>query len=69
MLMQGDNSVMASATLIPVSEYLQTTYRPDCDYIDGEVKERSVGERPHSLLQSLLVSIFMGNVDAWAFWD
>ena len=25
--------------LIPVSEYLNTTYRPDRDYIDGEVKE------------------------------
>lgn len=24
---------MASATLLPVSEYLTTTYRPDCDYI------------------------------------
>ena len=28
---------MASATQIPVSEYLQTTYRPDREYIDGEV--------------------------------
>ena len=27
---------MATASFIPVSEYLRTTYRPDCDYIDGD---------------------------------
>ena len=32
---------MASAIQIPVSEYLETTYHPDCEYIDGEVQERS----------------------------
>jgi hypothetical protein len=26
---------MASTTLIPISEYLSTSYRPDCDYIDA----------------------------------
>ncbi len=35
-----DTIPMASTTLIPVSEYLATTYRHDCDYIDGEVVER-----------------------------
>jgi Uma2 family endonuclease len=56
---------MASATLIPVSEYLNTSYRPDCDYIDGEVRERNVGERPHALLQSILVAIFNSNRRVW----
>jgi Uma2 family endonuclease len=56
---------MATATFIPLSEYLATTYRPDCDYIDGEVKERNVGERPHSLLQALIASIFLSRVDDW----
>jgi hypothetical protein len=35
---------MATPVLIPVSEYLNTTYRPDCDYIDGELKERNVAK-------------------------
>jgi len=26
---------MASATLVSVAEYLSTSYRPDCEYIDG----------------------------------
>lgn len=38
---------MATMAHISVSEYLRTTYRPDCDYIDGDVKERNVGEQPH----------------------
>ena len=44
---------MASTTQISVREYLNTSYRPDCDYIDGEVLERNLGEIDHSLLQSL----------------
>jgi hypothetical protein len=45
---------MATATLVSVSEYLQTSYRPDCEYIDGEVRERNMGELDHSRLQMLL---------------
>src|SRR5882757_4590119 len=60
-----DTVAMASSTLISVSEYLNTTYRPDCDYIDGEVQERNVGERPHAFLQSILVAIFNNNRRIW----
>ena len=42
---------MASATLVPVSEYLSTSYRPDCEYVDGVVLERNVGEHYHSVVQ------------------
>jgi len=27
-------------TLVPLETYLETTYRPDCDWIDGELRER-----------------------------
>jgi len=56
---------MASATLIPLSEYLNTSYEPDCDYIDGEVKERTLGTRPHGLMQWLLATILNRNWRAW----
>ncbi len=56
---------MASTTLIPVSEYLATTYRPDCDYVDGELQERNVGERPHGYLQGILATIFQVNRRTW----
>jgi Uma2 family endonuclease len=42
------------ATAVPVSEYLSTSYRPDCDYLEGELLERNVGERDHSLMQMAL---------------
>jgi Uma2 family endonuclease len=40
--------------MISVAEYLNTSYRPDCDYVDGQVVERNVGEREHSRPQGLL---------------
>jgi Uma2 family endonuclease len=42
---------MPSRTLISVEEYLRTSYRPDCDYVDGEVQERNLGEWDHANLQ------------------
>ena len=50
---------MASRTLISVEEYLRTSYRPDCDYVDGEVLERNVGEKDHSSLQKKIL-LYLG---------
>ena len=56
---------MATSTLIPVSEYRAATHRPDCDYIDGELQERNVGDRPHSFLQLAIAAIFHANRRKW----
>lgn len=56
---------MGTAALIPVEEYLRTTYRPDRDYIDGELLERNVGEQDHSDLQSELVHYFRQRRKVW----
>lgn len=45
---------MSAATTVPLSEYLHTSYRPDCDYLEGELLERNVGEWEHARLQMLL---------------
>jgi len=61
---------MQSATLVSVDEYLATSFRPDCDYVDGEIRERNVGEQDHSRLQTILVSIFFlreRRLGIWAF--
>ncbi|MDQ2945095.1 MAG: Uma2 family endonuclease, partial [Acidobacteriota bacterium] len=50
---------MAASTQISVEEYLHTVYRPDCDYVDGVVEERNLGERDHSWIQGNLVTFFM----------
>ena len=39
---------MAVGTLVSVEEYLNTSYQPDCDYVDGEVRERNFCELEHS---------------------
>ena len=49
---------MATTVFIPVEEYLRTSYRPDCDYVDGEVQERNLGERWHSSVQMMIGIIF-----------
>jgi len=42
---------MGATTLIPVEEYLSSVYEPDCDYVDGQLEDRNVGEKDHSKLQ------------------
>ena len=48
---------MAQATLVPLEEYLRTSYSPDCEYVDGVVLERNVGDWLHSLVQSNLILV------------
>jgi Uma2 family endonuclease len=61
----GDNRAeeriaVSTGTVVTLSEYLATSYRPDCEYLDGELLERNVGEWDHSRLQAL-VSCYLAN--------
>ena len=49
---------MTTATLVPLDEYLHTSYHPDCDWVDGELKERNMGDGPHSTIQSFFIGYF-----------
>lgn len=49
---------MPTAALISVEEYLSTSYRPDCDFVEGEVLERNVGTKDHSKLQREILAWF-----------
>ena len=49
---------MATSTLVSVEEYLKTVYSPDCDYVDGTVEERNLGELDHGWVQGNLVTFF-----------
>src|ERR1700674_1764121 len=46
---------MSVETLIPVEDYLNTSYDPDVEYVDGVLVERNVGDWLHSLVQSNLI--------------
>jgi Uma2 family endonuclease len=50
---------MPSRTLVSVEEYLHTSYDPDCDYVDGEIVERYVGETDHSDCQGRIYAYFL----------
>src|ERR1700730_9744809 len=56
---------MKSGALISVDEYLRTAYSPDCDYVDGEVQERNLGERDHSTLQGEFLYYFRSRKKEW----
>jgi Uma2 family endonuclease len=46
---------MSTGTLVSLEEYLNTSYDPDVEYVDGVLEERSVGDWLHSLVQSNLI--------------
>ncbi len=56
---------MATATLIPLSEYLRTTYRPDRDFLAGILQERNMGEQPHARIQGFFCALFNENRRLW----
>jgi Uma2 family endonuclease len=45
---------MGTTTLVPVSEYLSHIYRPDREYVNGQILERNVGEFDHARTQGLV---------------
>jgi Uma2 family endonuclease len=56
---------MSSATLVSVQEYPATSFRPDRDYVDGEIQERNLGEQPHSLTQTSLAAFLFNRRTQW----
>ena len=46
---------MSAKVLMDVEEYLATSFEgSDCEYLDGEVVERNMGELPHADVQTTL---------------
>ncbi|MDQ6701252.1 MAG: Uma2 family endonuclease, partial [Acidobacteriota bacterium] len=56
------------ATLVSVDEYLHSSYDPDCDYVDGELVERNVGERDHSELQTYVSAYYLARRRKWGLY-
>ena len=46
---------VATAPLLSVEQYLQTTFQPDMDYVDGVLEARHVGEFDHGDVQWALL--------------
>jgi Uma2 family endonuclease len=56
---------MATGSLISIEEYLNTSYRPDCDYVDGVVLERNLGEYDHARLQGEVFAYYHARRKRW----
>jgi Uma2 family endonuclease len=57
---------MATSTRLSLLEYMKTSYRPDREYVDGELRERNVGKWEHARLQALLAIWFGSQEKSWS---
>jgi len=58
---------MATALHIPLKDYLSSSFRPDREYVDGEVRERNAGKYEHARVQALLAIWFGQHEKDWGF--
>ena len=56
---------MSTVVRVSEEEYLHTAYEPDCEYEDGVLIERNVGEKGHSWLQIALGAYFFRRRKLW----
>jgi Uma2 family endonuclease len=61
-VIRGEEPVPATMT---VDQYLSTVFHPDCDFVDGRIEERNVGEFEHSRVQGILIRIFGASEREW----
>lgn len=58
---------VSAGTPISVEQYLNTSYDPDVEYVDGALVERNVGDWLHSLIQrNLIVALTTKYPDIYA---
>ena len=46
---------MTAGVLVPVDEYLNAVFHPDCDFLEGRLVERNLGEINHGEVQTCCV--------------
>ena len=54
-----------ATTKTSLAEYLSTSYRPDAEYIDGELRERNAGELEHSRMVKAILRWFERFETSW----
>ena len=55
---------MATAQ-VSVEEYLKSVYKPDVEYVDGELEERNVGEIEHAEMILAVLMWFASHKQEW----
>ena len=59
------SSPMSSTTSISMSEYLNSSNRPDSEFINGRLESRNLGEHDHAAVQAALILWFGQHQDEW----
>jgi Uma2 family endonuclease len=54
-----------SAVSLSIEDYLRTAYKPDVDYVDGEIEERPVGTFDHGTMQAAISGYFWTRRREW----
>ena len=54
-----------TATRITLDEYMNTSYSPDLEFVDGELRERNIGQNEHARMQALLSAWFVQHEEEW----
>jgi Uma2 family endonuclease len=57
---------MSASTRLTLLEYMKTSYRPDREYVDGELLERNVGKWEHARPRALLAAWFQSQEKTWS---
>src|ERR1035438_6172547 len=61
-LISADDPVPATMSQ---EQYQRSIFHPDCDFVDGRIEERNVGEFEHAWLQKSLMRIFLASEGNW----
>jgi Uma2 family endonuclease len=58
----------SATALVPVEEYLASHYDPDCEYLDGELRQKRMADFDHGRMQTLLVIALHPFERQYGFW-
>lgn len=50
---------------VSIEEYLSMEFEHDCEYVDGRIEERDLGEFEHAYVQGMLVTLFNNRRSDW----
>jgi Uma2 family endonuclease len=56
---------MSATQTVSLEEYLRTVYRPDQEWVNGELRERHLGQFDHANLQGALVALLRSKQKEW----
>ncbi len=50
---------------VSIQEYLAMEFEHDCEYVDGRIEERDLGEFEHAYVQGILITLFNNHREDW----